>query len=350
MRAGALSGPRGWPWVAAVWSSAYGVAHVWWLMDPGSPLAPPEEPFSPGRWVAVTLAFVATAVCSVIAAGIGRHWAAPARWTLVALAWVAGAGLIVYSYMLAISLASMLFGQVDHWGSLFIRAAGAAAGALTLAWAVAEQRRVRRACAHCARVHGRSPERRTDPTPRWAYLAAYVAIAGCAARVAALVLDSIAAHKPPFALGSPFAIFVALLILAGTLLPLALVHRFGRIWPGWLLPLAGRGVPRWLVLGPALFVGAGLTGYFGVAGMTAWFLGKGNLAQAPVWKVSMEMFGYTLWGVGLLVAAMSYYSLTRPPCPSPDSPSPAPHERHHDRINDRSPRTRHQRAEEAGAG
>ncbi|GAA3797019.1 hypothetical protein GCM10022226_15510 [Sphaerisporangium flaviroseum] len=268
--------------------------------------------------MAVTLAFMATAVCSVIAAGIGHHWAAPVRWGLVALAWVAGAGLIVYSYMLAISLAAMLFGQVDHWGSLLTRAAGATAGVLTLACAVAEQRRVRRACLHCARVHGRSPERRTDPTPRWAYLAAYVAIAGCGARVTALVLDSITAHKPlPFAPGSPFGIFVALLILAGTLLPLALVHRFGRIWPRWVVPLAGRHVPRWLVLGPAFFVGAGLAGYFGVAGMTAWLLGKGNLAQAPVWKVSMEMFGYTLWGLGLLAAAMAYYGVTRPECPSP---------------------------------
>ncbi len=317
MRAEVSGERRRWPCVAAVWSSVYGAAHVWWLADPGSPLAPPEEAFSPGRWVAVTLAFMATAVCSAIAAGIGHHWAAPVRWMLVALAWVIGAGLIVYSYMLAISLAAMLFGQVDDWGSLLTRAAGATAGALTLACAVAEQRRVRRACSHCARVHGRSPERRTDPTPRWAYLAAYVAIAGCAARVLVLVVDSITTHKPlPFALGAPFGIFVALLILAGTLLPLALVHRFGRIWPRWVVPLAGRDVPRWLVLGPALFVGASLAGYFGVAGMTAWLLGKGNLAQAPVWKVSMEMFGYTLWGSGLLAAAVSHYGLTRPDCPS----------------------------------
>ncbi|MEU8381096.1 hypothetical protein [Streptosporangium sp. NPDC048865] len=317
MRAEALSGPRGLPSVAAVWSLAYGMAHLWWLVDPGSPSAPPEEAFSPGRWVAVTLAFTATAVCSVIAAGIGHRWAAPARWALVALAWVAGAGLIVYSYMLAISLTTMLFGQVDHWGSLSTRAAGATAGALTLACAVAERRRVRRACARCARVHGRSPERRTDPAPRWAHLAAYAAIAGCAARVTALVVDSVTAHKPlPFATGSPFGIFVVLLVLAGTLLPSALVHRFGRIWPRWVLPLAGRDVPRWLVLGPALFVGAGLVGYFGVAGMTAWFLGRGGLAEAPFWKVSMEMFGYTLWGLGLLVAAMFYYGATRPECPS----------------------------------
>ncbi|SDL74230.1 hypothetical protein [Nonomuraea jiangxiensis] len=321
MRADAVGG---WPRLAAVWCSAYGAANVWWLANPGSPFAPPEEVFSPGRWMAVALAFSAAVACSLIAAGAGQRRPAPARWTLVGVAWVAGAGLILYSYMLAISVATLLFGEVDDWGSLLARAAGATAGALTLVCAVAEQRRVRRACPHCARVHGRSPERRTDPAPWWARLAAYVAIAGCSVRVAALILDSVTAHRPPFALGTPFAVFVVLLILAGTLLPLALVHRFGRIWPRWVVPLAGRDVPRWLVLGPAWFVGAGLAGYFGVAGMAAWLLGEGNLAQAPVWRVSMEMFGYTAWGLGLLVAAVSYYGLTRPACPLPNSPYRVP--------------------------
>jgi hypothetical protein len=41
-------------------------------------------------------------------------------------------------------------------------------------------------------------------------------------------------------------------------------------------------VPRWLVLGPAFFVGASLTGYFGLAGMTACILGKGNLTADTV--------------------------------------------------------------------
>ncbi|GII59160.1 hypothetical protein Pth03_75490 [Planotetraspora thailandica] len=311
----ALRSARRWPCAAAAWTFAYGVANVWWLADPGSPFAPPDEPFSPGRWAAVTLAFSAAVVCSLIAGGIERRWPAPVRWTLVVAAWVAGVGLILYSYMLAISLAALLFDQYDDWASLLTRAAGMTGGALTLACAVAEQHRVRRACSGCGRVHGRSPEHRTDPTPRSAYLAAYVAVAGCAARVTAGVLDDVEAGRPlPLALDSPFTLFVVLLVLAGTLLPPALVHRWGRIWPRWVVPLAGRGVPRWLVLGPAFFIGASLTGYFGLAGMTAWILGKGNLAGAPVWRLSMEMFGYTLWGLGLLVAAASYYSLTRPDC------------------------------------
>jgi hypothetical protein len=302
---------------------------VWWLADPGSAWAPPDEPFSPGRWAAVTLAFLAVAACSLIAAGIGRRWTAPARWALVVAGWVAGVGLILYSYMLAISVAATLFGQYDDWASLLTRAAGVTGGVLTLVCAVAEQSRVRRCCAGCGRVHGRSPERRTDPTPRWAYLAAYIAVTGCVARVVARVLDDVSKGSTQLlALDSPFTIFVFLLILTGTLLPLALVHRWGRIWPRWVLPSAGRGVPRWLVLGPAFFVGASMTGYFGVAGMTAWITGRGNLGGPAVivWKLAMEMFGYTLWGLGLLVAAISYYRLTRPDCPLPGSAGRRPHD------------------------
>ncbi|GAA3381902.1 hypothetical protein GCM10020369_01670 [Cryptosporangium minutisporangium] len=61
---------------------------------------------------------------------------------------------------------------------------------------------------------------------------------------------------------------MVLMSLAGTLLPLALAHRWGRLWPAWFLPLRGRAVPRWLVLGTGLFVGGSLTAYFGVVGMT----------------------------------------------------------------------------------
>jgi hypothetical protein len=105
---------------------------------------------------------------------------------------------------------------------------------------------------------------------------------------------------------------MVLMSLAGTLLPLALVHSWGRLWPAWVVPLRGRAVPRWLVLGPGLFVGASLTAYFGVAGMIAWISGD---IDGPFLPLLLVMGGYTLWGIGLLVASVSYVALTRPPCP-----------------------------------
>jgi hypothetical protein len=95
---------------------------------------------------------------------------------------------------------------------------------------------------------------------------------------------------------------------------LALMHRWGRIWPRWVLPLAGRRVPRWIVLGPALFVGAGLNGYFGIGGMTAW--ATGNNVDGSSWFLLVVLPAYTVWGLGLLVAAVSYFGLTKPECPA----------------------------------
>jgi hypothetical protein len=150
-----LRSPRWRPWAAPAWTFAYGALHVWWLTGPGASSAPPDEPFSPGRWAAVTLALLAAAVCSLIAAGAGRRWTSPARWALVMAAWAAGAGLILYSYLLAISLVATVFGQYGDWASLLTRAAGTTGGVLTVACAVAEQRRIRRGCPACGRGHDR---------------------------------------------------------------------------------------------------------------------------------------------------------------------------------------------------
>ncbi|MEU8663200.1 hypothetical protein AB0C31_41870, partial [Actinoplanes philippinensis] len=143
------------------------------------------------------------------------------------------------------------------------------------------------------------------------------AVAGFLARISVLLADTIADGWPSAGTASSgvsstsLLVFVLLMTLAGTLLPLALAHRWGRIWPAWTGPLRGRAVPRWLVLGTGLFMGASLTAYFGIAGMAAWIRGDFG---GPFLPLLLEMGGYTVWGVGLLVAAASYHALTRPPC------------------------------------
>ena len=110
-------------------------------------------------------------------------------------------------------------------------------------------------------------------------------------------------------------------LLAGLLLPLALVHSWGRIWPRWVPLLAGRRVPRWLLLGPAAAVGGGLVVYFGlglgqltVETVTGtWDPGDGSL---PLWFYWIAMPAYLLWGAGLLVAMVSFQQRTRPRCPA----------------------------------
>ena len=107
------------------------------------------------------------------------------------------------------------------------------------------------------------------------------------------------------------AVFLVLYAAAGSLLPLALAHRWGRIRPRWVLPLAGRDVPRWIVLVPAFMMGGGRTAYFGLVGGTYIVLGEFGF---PLWWTLAVIPRYTLWGIGLLVAAAFYRGATEPPC------------------------------------
>lgn len=288
----------------------YAAVHVWWAVAGEPEFTGRGESFFPGGWVPVVPALLAASVCWVIAMpGIraGR--------LLIGAGTVAGLAMMAYCFLFWVGLAMLLmlpFGvpmSRDDFAVLLVRAAGVGGGFLTLWCCRTEFRRISAACDRCGRVHGRSPERRTESSPWWAYAGAYLTVAGLAARLVPAVQEWIATEavaEGPGGVG--FKIFVALLVLSGSLLPLALVHRWGRIWPAWVLPWAGNDVPRWVVLGPGIFMGLGLTLYFGLAGMTAMAMGR----TPP--DAALSIGGYTAWGVGLLIASASYYRLTKPPC------------------------------------
>jgi hypothetical protein len=144
-----------------------------------------------------------------------------------------------------------------------------------------------------------------------------VAVAGCLVRVLAQVAVGFGSELTEA--GASLLLFEAGFLLAGTMLPLALVYRWGRAFPGWVPLLAGRGVPRWLVLGPALGLGVGMTAYFGVTMMQlvvetltgTWEQDGGSL---PLWFFWVAVPGYLVWGLGLGAAALAYRRATRPPC------------------------------------
>jgi hypothetical protein len=100
-------------------------------------------------------------------------------------------------------------------------------------------------------------------------------------------------------------------------LPLSLVHGWGRVFPRWVPLLARRRVPRRLVLGPALGISVGLLVYFGVG--IGQLVGEtihprphpGDLPLSFLW---VAMPAYWLWGLGLGAAALSYGRITRRPC------------------------------------
>ena len=305
--------------VAPVWQAAYVVVHLWWVIGGAPRFLNGRESYFPGGWVPVALGVLAVVGCLAAAATARREVDGTGRSVLAGLTAVTGVALCVYSFLFPITLVSLLFEgpRPGIVASLLATGGGAVAGVLCLRIAVDERRRAVRPCESCGRVHGRSPESRAERTPGWAFAGAYLAVAGFVARISVWLADTIAGRwqsevSRANVSWTAMVVFMVLMSLAGTLLPLALAHRWGRLWPVWVVPLRGRAVPRWLVLGPGLFVGASLTAYFGIAGNTAWIRGDFG---GPFLPLLLEMGGYTLWGIGLLVASASYVALTRPPCP-----------------------------------
>lgn len=304
------------PTIGAVCGIVYAVSHAWWTATGAPAFVRAESVFVAG-WPLVLTAAVAALSCAGIRAGVTASLAAAARWLWCGVGWLAAALLAAYGLLLWPGLAQLLmvpFGETvgsADLGALLLRALGTATAVLTAVSTRPVVRELRDACPDCGRVHGRTPETRREPTRWWGYAGGYLAVLGLATRMGPAlpgwVRDGLGPDAPG---GSAFVLFVALLILAGTVLPLALVHRWGRIWPAWVLPLAGRNVPRWIVLGPGVMMSVGLLAYFGAGGTIALLLGK--TSGEPAEAVSIA--GYVVWGAGLAIASISYARLTKPDC------------------------------------
>ena len=298
------------PQAAVAWALVYGSVRVWWAMN-GAP------PF--GRLGTDLIMFSGpAAIVLCAAAGLIALALRTARWTwpLLAAGWAVCAALLASCALLLLDVVSLLFpgSGVAFFPAAFLSRAVCFTGALLLgSTVVAYRRRWRSACLFCGQSGDRS---RLAQPPRWAWWAAYAAIAGWAVRLGAQAAVGFGALLR--ARGALFA-FEACFVLAGTLLPLALVHSWGRRVPRWAPVIGGREIPRWLLLGPAFGIGGALTVYFGVsliAFAIASFTGSWNrngspLPQAFFW---VAMPAYLTWGVGLLAAAISYFRLTRATC------------------------------------
>ena len=73
--------------------------------------------------------------------------------------------------------------------------------------------------------------------------------------------------------------------------------------------------------GAITVVGGGLAGYFGIVGVTE--ILRGGLGEYGLGWTLTVIPGYTVWGVGLLVAATSYAIMTKPPCLAAVTTDPA---------------------------
>ncbi|MFF4195322.1 hypothetical protein [Nonomuraea sp. NPDC001831] len=303
------------PAVALALVVLYGGLRVYWELG-----HMPERMSPIGSDLIVFTGWAAVGLCAAAAAALVVLMAArpdgPLGWAPPALAWAVGGALIVSGALLLLDVVSAVvpgLGMPFSWAGALSKAACVGSGVLLWRSAAAYRRRATGACAAC----GRRSSRVLARTPGWAFAAAYVSVAGCLARIAAQA--AVGFDVVPYRAGA--VAFEIEFLLAGTLLPLALVHRFGRVWPGWVPWLAGRPVPRRLVLWPGVGVSGGLLAYFGVAlgQMAAERLSGGvpfsggDLPEAFFW---VAVPGYVVWGAGMAVAAWSYARRTRVACAS----------------------------------
>ncbi|MEV0158208.1 hypothetical protein AB0H57_31580 [Micromonospora sp. NPDC050686] len=245
------------------------------------------------------------------------------RWPLAIAAWAVSAALVAACPILLLDAVGLLIpglGLPFHLSAFLSRVACFAGAALVAAAALSYQRRWRGDCPACSRTGDVS---RTDDgsraagAPWWAWCGAYLAVAGCLVRLLAQV--AVGRNNNPLNAGPSMLVFEVGFLLAGVVLPLALVHSWGRIFPRWVPLLAGRRVPRWLPLGPGCAIAGGLIVYFGVAMVQlaietttgTWDPGDGSLPLAFFW---VAVPAYWVWGGGLGAAALAYHRATRPPC------------------------------------
>lgn len=334
----------GWAAATAAWALGYGGLRTWWALGH-------RPAFAPLGWDLLELSpWQPVLVCAAPLLAVPAMLAAPRRWAPpIGCAAIAAAIVLSCPLVLLDLVATVLPGLgLPYDPASILSRAGYLLGAVLLAvGAVRRTRALRGACPHCGRTgrsdgtdrgghvdRGGGAERvgraergdRADRSgranrsggaervPAWAWLGGYLAVAGCLTRLGAQLAVGVGAV--PLRSGPAEVGFEVGFLLAGTVLPLATVHRWGRVWPRWLPGLRGRRVPRWLVLGPASVLAAGLLVYFGI-----------SLAQLVVdpqgWTTGIDLPlgffwvaipAYVLWGIGLAAGAVWYRRQTRPQC------------------------------------
>jgi hypothetical protein len=295
---------------AAVAALVYaGLRLLWETSPPAVDLSPiGSDLVGPDGWAAIALCLAAAVVAGALILPPAHG---PGRWTrFVAASAVSAALVAAGGPLLLLDVVGGLFpgsGVGFYPVGAVSRICCLAAGALLGLAVASEVQRLREACSECGRRLSRWTTS-LSRTPRWAYAAAYISVAGFLTRVLAQV--AVGFDGSPIPMDRSALLFETSMALAGVLLPLALVHRWGRWWP------------RWLVLGPAAFTSGGVIVYFGVlfgqmvgerlAGRNPFPPSSGlDFPEAFFW---VAVPAYLVWGFGMAVAALTYFRTTRRQC------------------------------------
>ena len=354
-------GVRDWqrwaPYAAVAWSLIYAALGIYWAVSGrGFPYTPDSVSdvmtpllgrFGPGvAWIVVIMAGLpAAAVGAAMLRGVRSKALRPLLITAGALL-----ATILLLLMTALNLliklgylpyavlglfAGAAFGQtylasLTEWATIH-QVLCLVGGFLWLAATVCYARRSRDACLYCGRRDGPEGWKSPDHAARWGRIAVSVALV-------APVFYALTRYA--WALGLPLGmsveelrlgqargmwtagLFLATFGLVGAVLMLGLVQRWGEVFPGWMIGLAGRRVPIALAAVPAalvavLLIVGGIAIWFGLDQMVAALVAGGAADRGIIGEILFQV-GPTLlfpvWGVALAVATLGYYYRRRGPC------------------------------------
>jgi hypothetical protein len=332
--------------LATAWSLVYGALGLYWALGgPGFPFGAGHDPGSElsvlgglrAETGAPAIAVLGLAL-GMLAALLTRAWGRGlVRGAVLGIAWMACVVLLLvvpdYRVLVAVAYAPLfLVGAPFGWPPVpFLRAVPwpvvnqvicVAGGVLWGAAALAYQRRTRGACAYCGRT--------TPPgAAAWTTPAAAARWGRWAVAVAVVVPVLYAITRYAWALGIPLGITeeflrqgqaegiwvagagLSTVAIAGPLLTLGLVQRWGEIFPRWMPLLGGKSVPPALAIVPATLIAAIVTS----AGLMylRLFLRIGIPAEG--WATIGPELLWPIWGAALAAAALAYGYRRRGRCP-----------------------------------
>jgi len=357
-----MDGVGGWrrwgPYAAVGWSLVYGALGIWWAAGGrGFPYAAIDPSKDPG-WsvmgrlgprVAWTLVMAAGIPAAAMGAAMLRGVRGRALRPVLIAAGAALAGTLLL-LMTGLNLL-ILFGYIPY--ALVGLLTGGKIGQVYLQalmqWPVAHQmlcliggflwlgatvcyvRRSGSACLYCGRRDGAEERQKLSQAARWGRIAVYVAM------VAPVFY---AFTRYAWALGFPLGLtqeffrrgqqsgawiaglFLANFGLAGAVLMLGLVQRWGEVFPRWMIGLAGRRVPIAMAVVPASFVSVlltlgGIAIWSGLDRMLAELARAGAKGIGIVWAATFQVgpvLLFPVWGVALAVATLGYYYRRRGAC------------------------------------
>lgn len=347
---------RRWPgWVgyaAGVWSLAYGLLGLWWVMGgAGFPFGEQNDPgavlsvfggvrVETGAPVISALGFAGALAAMVMAGARGRG---VFRGALLVFAWTSAVVLCLavpdYRVLVAVAYAPIFlvgapfgwppvsFSQAIPWPVIdqFVCIGG---GMLWAATAVAYGRRTRGACGNCGRTGTEAGRSTPAVAAKWGRRAVWVAV---------IVPVLYAVTRWAWALGIPLGISeeflregqeiglwwagagLATIALGGAGLTLGLIQKWGEVFPRWIPLLRGKRVPIPLAVFPASVVSVLVTAAglmlvrLTLIGKLDVILGEGVLGAKNWAALAPEML-WPLWGAALAAATLAYYYRRRGRC------------------------------------